>query len=214
MKKLTTAQKRVVATIQDLARKSGQTPTFEELRQALGLASISSVQRHIDALREKGVIKGERHQARGMKLDIESEPTVNIPLVGNVACGAPLLAIQNIEAYIPYSKAELKGNPNDYFFLKAVGDSMNVSTPAINDGDYVLVKKQNAAEPGNRVVALVGDEATIKKLDIDNDIIVLKPESTNLQNKPIILIEEPLIQGVVVNVVKRGGEKNGKNSKL
>ncbi len=206
MQKLTVAQKRVVATIQDLTRKSGQTPTFEELRQALGLASISSVQRHVDALRNKSVIKGERHQVRGMKLDIESEPTVNIPLVGNVACGTPILAIENIVAYIPYKKSSLHGNPGDHFFLKAIGDSMNNSHPPINDGDYVLVKKQNVADSGQRVIALVGNEATIKKLKIRSDAIVLEPESLNKQNKPILLFETPLIQGIVIDVLRKESE--------
>lgn len=206
MKKLTEAQKRVIATIQDLTRKSGQTPTFEELRRALGLASISSVQRHIDALRAKGVVKGEKHQTRGFELDIESEPTVNIPVVGNVACGIPILAIENIVAYIPYRKSLLHGNPSDHFFLKAVGDSMNDSRPRINEGDYVLVKKQNVADSGQRVVALIGEEATVKKLNITDTAIILEPESTNKQNKPILLFEDPLIQGVVVDVLRKEGD--------
>ncbi len=198
---LTEAQKRVIATIHDLTRKTGQTPTYEELRKALGFASISSVQRHIDALRKKGVVTGEKHQARGFELNIESAQTVNIPLVGNVACGVPILATENIVAYIPYQKSLISGTPDDYFFLKAIGDSMNISSPPINDGDYVLVKKQNSADPGQRIVALIGDEATIKKLEVKEDAIVLQPESSNQQNKPIYLFDDPLIQGVVADVI-------------
>jgi len=206
-KPLTEVQKRVVATIHDLTRKTGQVPTYEELRKALGLASISSVQRHIDALRKKGVITGEKHQTRGFELNIESGQTVNIPLVGNVACGVPILAVENIVAYIPYQKTLIHGDPDNYFFLKAIGDSMNISNPPINDGDYVLVKKQNSADAGQRVVALIGDEATIKKLEVKEDTIVLQPESSNQQNKPIYLFDNPLIQGVVagvINVMKKG----------
>lgn len=205
-KPLTKAQKRVIAAILDLSRKTGQSPTMEELRQSLGLASISSVQRHIDALRKKGAVKSEKHQPRSLELSFKPDEMVNIPLVGNVACGAPLLAIQNVEAYISYRKSDLKGNPKDYFFLKAIGDSMNASKPEINDGDYVLIRKKNTAEYGNRVVILIGDEVTIKKLEFRNNIVILKPESTNKQNKPIILFENPLIQGTVVNVIKKGGD--------
>jgi len=202
-KLLTEAQKRVVVAISDLTRKTGQSPTMEELRVTLGLASISSVQRHTDALKNKGVLKSGNHQPRSLELIMKSDETINIPLAGNIACGQPLLAIENIEAYIPYRKSELKGNPKDYFFLRALGDSMNASDPAIVDGDYVLVKKQNTALSGQRVVALVGDEATIKKLVIDNNAVILKPESTNSQNKPIYLLDEPLIQGIVIGAVRK-----------
>jgi repressor LexA len=205
-KALTKAQKRVIAAILDLSRKTGQSPTMEELRQALGLSSISSVQRHINALRKKGAVKSEKHQPRSLELSFKPDKIVNIPLVGNVACGVPLLAAQNIEAYIPYRKSDLKDNPKDYFFLKAIGDSMNASKPEINNGDYILVKKQNTAKSGDKVVVLIGDEATIKKLEANNNVIILKPESTNKQNKPIILFENPLIQGIVVNVIKKGGD--------
>lgn len=205
-KPLTKAQKRVIAAILDLSRKTGQSPTMEELRQALGLSSISSVQRHIDALRKKGAVKNEKHQPRSLELNFKPDEMVNVPLIGNVACGTPLLAIQNIEAYISYRKSELKGNPKDYFFLKAIGDSMNASKPKINDGDYVLIRKKNTAESGNRVVILIGDEVTIKKIELRNNIVILKPESTNQKNKPIILFENPLIQGIVINVIKKGGD--------
>ncbi len=206
-KTLTAAQKRVIAVIQDLSRKMGHSPTLEELRVALKLASTSSVQRHIEALRKKGVITGEKHQARNIELNIELEQTVNIPVVGNVACGVPILAVQNIVAYIPYKKSLLHGrSADDYFFLKAVGDSMNASSPIINDGDYVLVKKQSVAVPGQRVVALIGDEATIKKFKKANNHYILEPESTNSTNKPIYVFADLFIQGIVQDVIKKGGE--------
>ncbi len=199
---LTVAQKKVVSTIRDLFQKGGKAPTLEEIREAMGYSSIYSVQRHVEALKKKGVLSSEKHQPRSLEINLSQE-TVNIPLVGNVACGKPLLAEENIEAYVSYDKASLGGNPDDYFFLKAIGDSMNASNPAIDDGDFVLIKKYPAAEDGQRVVVLVGDEATIKRYRVEPKAIKLEPESTNNDNKPIYLFEDPLIQGVVVNVVKK-----------
>ena len=95
------------------------------------------------------------------------------------------------------------------FFLRAVGDSMNtasIDSKVIDDGDFVLVKKQNTANKGNRVVALIGDEATIKRYEPKGNSVVLEPESNNRANKPIILFEDFAIQGIVVNVIKKGGE--------
>jgi len=210
MKKLTEKQKQIVAVIKDLIRKKGESPTLEEIRVAMGYSSIFSVQRHIKALKEKGVITNTKNQSRSLEINLPDDQSLNIPLVGSIACGMPLLAIENIEAYIPYDRKNLSGNSKDYFFLQAVGDSMNQSKPPILDGDFVLIKKQSSAEIGQKVVALVGDEATIKRLDKKGSMLVLSPESDNPANKPIYLMENPMIQGVVIDVVranKKGGYK-------
>ena len=203
---LTSKQKLVLAAIADLTRRNGSPPTLEELRIFLKYPRISSVQRHTDALKRKGYLD----QSRSLSPPVSDEK-VQIPLVGNVACGAPLLATQNIEAYITYDKSLLKSNPNDYFFLRAVGDSMNmadVQGKVIDDGDFVLAKKQNAANFGEKVVALLGDEATIKYLKRENGHIVLNPKSSNLANKPIYISDDLLIQGIVVDVIKKGGKND------
>jgi len=209
-KSLTAKQKLIMATIQDLKAKLGKAPTLEEIRQALNYAGISSVQRHVNALKKKGVLSNERYQARTLEVTYP-EQVVNIPLVGSVPCGTPSLAIENIEAYIPYNKSALRGDSGDYFFLRAVGDSMNnasISGKNIQDGDFVLVKKQQVANPGSPIVALIGDEATIKKITRDGVFVRLEPETTNLNNKPIVLFGEEnfSIQGIVIDVIKKGGE--------
>lgn len=207
-KSLTAKQNRVLAVIQDLKSKLGKAPTLKEIKEALGYAGISSVQRHVEALKKKGFLSNERYQARSLEVAL-SQQVVNIPLVGNVACGTPLLAMENIEAYIPYPTSKTKYSANDLFFLRAVGDSMNkanINGKIINDGDYVLIRKTNIPEFGKRVVALIGDEATIKRLKQETDCIVLEPESTNPANKPIYLFDDFSIQGVVVDVLKKGGE--------
>lgn len=207
-KSLTVKQKIVLATIQDLKTRIGKAPTLEEIREALNYSGISSVQRHVDALKKKGYITNERYQARTLEVSLP-EQLVNIPLVGNVPCGVPFLAVENTEAYIPYNKSLLSGQPDDYFFLRAVGDSMNnakISGKSIDNGDYVLVKKQSAADFGSRVVALIGDEATIKKIVRGDGYVRLEPESTNPDNKPILLFDDFSVQGIVVDVIRKGGD--------
>jgi repressor LexA len=203
-KALTQKQKVVLATIKDLSKKLDKSPTLEEIRQALEYTRISSVQRHVDALKKKGYIINEKFQNRSIEFTTN---IVNIPLVGNVACGTPLYAEENIEAYVPYKSSNIK--VEDYFFLRAIGDSMNdtnIKGKTIDDGDFVLVKQTNSADFGDRVVALIGEEATIKKIKSENGYVKLIPESTNPANKPIILFEEPVIQGKVVDVLKKGNK--------
>lgn len=204
-KSLTAKQKLIMATIQDLKAKFGKSPTLEEIRQALNYAGISSVQRHVNALKKKGFLSNERYQARTLEVTLP-EQMVSIPLLGSVPCGVPFLAVENIEAYIPYKKSVLRGNSNDYFFLRAVGDSMNntsISGKTIDNGDFVLVKKQSSADSGERIVALIGDEATIKKFSKTNSYVQLVPESTNTENKPIIPFENFSLVGVVKDVIKK-----------
>ena len=201
---LSTKQKIVLATIVNLTHQNGGRPTLEQLREELNYSSISSVQRHTDALKRKGYLE----QARGLSIASFAEK-VSIPLVGNVAAGTPLLAVENIEAYIPYDLSKLRSRADDYFFLQVVGDSMNqakISGKTIDDGDFVLIHKQPNADFGERIVALIGDEATIKKLVKGNECIQLQPESTNPKNKPIYVFDELIIQGIVYDVIKKGSK--------
>ena len=203
-KPLTTKQKLVLSTINDLTNKKGSPPTLEDVRKKLGYSNISSVQRHTEALKNKEYLS----ESRRLSLPT-SESKIQIPLVGNVACGAPLLAMENIEAYILIDSKIILGRPDNYFFLRAVGDSMNstnIRGKTIDDGDYVLVRKQNTADSGKRIVALIGDDATIKKMVEKDGHVELVPESTNNANKSIIMFEDFAIQGIVVNVIKKGGD--------
>jgi len=199
---LTGKQKEILSIIIDLTNKKGSSPTLEEIRVVLGYSNTSSVQRHTDALKSKGYLS----DSRGLEL-ANSSSKVKVPLVGNVACGAPLLAVENIEAYLFIDEDIVSGRPENFFFLKAVGDSMNatdIKNKTIDDGDFVLVKKQNNADRGNRVVALLGENATIKKYVPQENYVKLEPESSNPANKPIIMFEDFSIQGIVVNVIKKG----------
>lgn len=193
---LTKKQKEMLSFIQGFYSKNKFSPTLKELQNHFGYENISSVQRHTEALKKKGFLISEKHQARSLQIKKQTSNKFNIPLVGNVACGQPILAIQNIEAYIPY---EVKGNPKEYFFLRAQGDSMD--KVGINDGDLVLIKGQNHAEDGENVLALVGDEATIKIYKDKGKCKILEPKSSNPIHKPIYVFEDLQIQGIVKNVI-------------
>jgi repressor LexA len=192
---LTPKQKAVFSAIQEIQRSTGKMPTLEQIRQHLGYSTVSSVQAHADALKQKGYLETER------SLRLSHQHAVSIPLVGNVACGAPLLAEENVEAYVSYDEDKLRGDASQYFFLRALGDSMNRA--GINEGDFVLVRKADTAEQGKRVVALVGDDATVKKLSQADGYWVLEPESTNPRHKKVIMLEDASIQGVVEGVVRK-----------
>ncbi len=195
--KLTSKQRDVLLAISDLTQKNGYSPALREIMEYLGYNSISSVQRHTDALKKKGALSSHKYQQRNLKVKKYFQKMRNIPLVGSAPCGEPLLAVQNIEAYIPYS---VKGDDKDYFFLRAVGDSMNKAD--INNGDLVLIKKQFNAESGDTVVALMGDEATIKIIKKNKNYIILEPRSTNPIHKPIYVFDQLQIQGKVVGKLK------------
>jgi repressor LexA len=124
--------------------------------------------------------------------------TVDIPLLGNIACGLPIFADENIEAQVPISIKLIKKGFR-YFLLRAKGDSMNKA--GINDGDLVLIRQQQQAENGDKVVALINDEATIKEYHHNGKLVVLKPKSKSSKYQPIILTNDFLIQGVVESVI-------------
>jgi repressor LexA len=149
-----------------------------------------------------GIVSDKKNKDNICQLSGEEDPsyaqTTKIPLLGRVACGNPFFAEENIEAYIPVSNQLIKSS-NKYFILKAFGDSMNEA--GINDGNFVLIKQQQTAQNGDKVVALIDDDATIKEFNNNGNMIVLKPRSTNKKHQPIILTTDFKIQGVVITVI-------------
>jgi len=178
------------------------TPSMRELMKELGYKSPKSIQDIINSLEVKKIIK--KFEPRGYKLLVNPDHgpmfanTVEVPLVGSAACGTPIFAEENIEGYIPVSTAIAKPGYK-YYLLHAQGDSMNKA--GINDGDVVLVKQQPTADDGEKVVALIDGEATIKEFYKSSNAVVLKPKSTNQEHKPIILTDDFQIQGVVIQTI-------------
>jgi repressor LexA len=182
----------------------GYSPSIRDLARALGYKSPRTAFLLLNGLIEQGWLKrkpdGELQIKRDFAAREDHARTVEIPLVGNVACGTPLLAEENVEAYISVS-TNIARPGNNYFLLRAVGDSMNQA--GIEDGDLMLVRQQSQAENGDKVVAIIDDEATVKEFRREAEVVVLKPRSRNKSHKPIILADNFIIQGVVVTTISK-----------
>ena len=180
----------------------GRAPSVRDLMIALGYKSPRSASLIINDLIEKGFLKrrsnGTMQFVKDLEPDFSHARTVKVPLVGTVACGSPIFAEENIDGMIPVS-VDIARPGSKYFFLRALGDSMNEA--GINEGDLVLVRQQPVAEDGDIVVALIDDEATVKELRRTKDALILKPKSSNKKHQPIILTDNFQIQGVVVTAV-------------
>jgi len=198
--KLTQKQEEFFNVLADYIRREKIPPTNREILKLMGLKSPRSIAQYLDVLEEGGYIQRGKG-ARNIKIlkspydNNNSSKTVKVPVVGYVPCGAPFLAEENIEKQVVVSEKIAKP-PYKYFMLRAVGDSMNKA--GINDGDLVLVRQQMTANDDDVVVALIDDEATIKKLRLHKDYITLEPNSTNPNHCPIILERDFRIQGIVV----------------
>lgn len=197
---LTPKEKNIYSYIKEMRDSLSHSPTYEEIRSNFGYRSMNSVQKAIITLEEKGYLSRAQGKKRGISLANAASTTIKIPLVGYVACGTPILAMENIEAYVPTDKDLITDDVERYFYLHAVGDSMDEA--GIRDNDLTLIHSQSTANEGDRVVALIEDSATIKHLTRKNGYVVLEPRSSNPAHKPIILTSEFLIQGVVIDVLQ------------
>lgn len=201
---LTEKEIQALRTVRNAVVHGGLSPTVREVAKTLGFSSPRSAMLVINSLIEKGWLRRRDDNSLQILRDVLEQKnhaqTVDVPLVGNVACGAPLLAEENIEAVIPVSKS-LARPGGKYFLLRAAGDSMNLA--GIDDGDLVLVRQQTTADNGQKVVALINDEATVKEFHREKDVVLLKPRSRSKTHKPFVLSEHFLIQGVVVATLPR-----------
>lgn len=195
---LTKRQKQILDFYNGYTKKHGFAPSLEETARHFKLRSASNIHQHIVALENKGYLQKQKNQPRGVEM-VKSEKMVSIPLLGTIAAGQPIEAIMNSENIaVPKSKLSNSGN---FYALKVVGDSMIDEN--INDGDTILVKQQNTAENGQKVVALINNnEATLKKFYKERGKIRLQPANKSL--KPIIInsSSDLAVQGVVIDVIK------------
>ncbi|MBO4373492.1 MAG: transcriptional repressor LexA [Lachnospiraceae bacterium] len=186
MGKITKKQEEILKYIKGQILEKGYPPAVRDICAAVDLKSTSSVHAHLETLEKNGYIRRDPTKPRAIEiLDEEFNLTrreiANIPLVGNVAAGSPILAEQNIENYFPMP-VEMAPN-TQCFALKVKGDSMiNIG---INDGDYVFVAQTNTANNGDLVVAMVEDGATVKNFYKENGHIRLQPQNDDYE--PIIL---------------------------
>lgn len=202
MKMLTDKQKNVYEFIKQQVGQVGFPPSVREIAQAFSISTRAAYD-HLRAIEKKGYIRRDPMKPRAIKIigfrgpDLRnSDEVAMIPLVGRVAAGQPILAEENIEDYMPFPASMVqKGN---VFALKVNGDSM--IEDGILDGDYVLVREQNVAERGETVVALLGDEATVKRFYPEKNQVRLAPANAAMQ--PIIT-NDVSIAGKVVGVFRR-----------
>ncbi len=204
MEIITTKELEAIREIRNSLMQVGRIPSMRQLMTSLGYQSPRSASLIVEKLIKKGVLRRKKYGGlqfvKSLGDDTTRAQTVDVPLVGMVSCGAPMLAEENIQAIIPVS-TKLAKPPHHYFLLKAKGDSMNQR--GIDDGDLVLVRQQTAAKNNDIVVALIDDEATIKEFRIGKETYVLKPRSTNKTHQPIVLAKDFQIQGVVVTTIPR-----------
>ena len=199
-KKITAKQEEILTYIKNEILERGFPPAVREICQAVGLKSTSSVHSHLESLERNGYIRRDPTKPRAIEILDDSfqmlrREMVNVPVVGTVAAGQPILAEQNIDSYYPIP-AEYMPNEQS-FILRVKGDSMiNVG---IMDGDRVIVKQQSTARNGDIVVALVEDSATVKTFFKENGYYRLQPENDMME--PII-VEDCQILGKVFGVFR------------
>ena len=196
---LTPKQLRVLTFIRDFSHARGYAPTMQELANDFGVSKVT-VFEHIAALQKKGYLKHLRHKARSLQLsdDIRfpDERATRLPLVGTIAAGQPIEAIEQSETL---DLEEMFVSPHGNFVLRVRGDSM--IEDQICDGDYVIVEKRATARDGETVVALLKDgEATLKRFYRERDGIRLQP--ANPAYKPIVT-KDVQVQGVVVGILRK-----------
>lgn len=202
---LTERQKEILNFIQEYVDFNGFPPTYREIGQKFQIVSTFGVKRHIDALVKKGYLNSSNNLSRTLSLIINNDPVkkeetiIEIPVVGRVAAGQPILAEENIEGNIVIDKNFL-GSRTECFGLKVRGDSM--INAGIMEGDLVIIQPQKDASNGDIIVALLEDEATMKRYSLVNNKIYLVPE--NEKYEPIIIDnnEDFSIVGKVIGVFR------------
>lgn len=198
--KITAKQEEILKYIKEQILKKGYPPAVREICEAVHLKSTSSVHAHLETLEKNGYIRKDPTKPRAIEIlddtfNLTRREMVNVPVLGNVAAGMPILATENIENYFPIP-AEFMPN-QEVFMLHVKGDSM--INAGIFDGDNILVRQQPTASNGDMVVALVDDSATVKTFYKENGYYRLQPENDHMD--PII-VDEVSILGIVFGVFR------------
>jgi repressor LexA len=198
---LTKRQQEIFDFIKRYSAKYGYPPTVRDIGKAVGLASSSTVHAHLSNLERIGLLRRDPTKPRAIELldraaaGVRSIVRPGLPLVGQVAAGQPVLAEENIEDYVP--TPGLAGGEDGDYLLRVRGDSMmNIG---ILDGDLVVVKRQDVADDGEIVVALVGEEATVKRYFQESDHVRLQPENDSMEP---IRSREVRVIGKVVGLMR------------
>ena len=200
--RITQKQSEILEYIKSQILNKGYPPSVRDICQAVNLKSTSSVHAHLESLEKNGYIRRDPTKSRTIEIiddnfNLSRREVVNIPLLGQVAAGQPLLAVENITEYFPIPSEYMRGG--EVFMLKVKGDSM--INMGIYEGDQIIVRKQNTASNGEVIVALVDDSATVKRFYKENGHIRLQPENDFMD--PII-VDDCEILGKVIGLIRLG----------
>jgi repressor LexA len=198
--KLTKRQQEIFEFIKQYSSRHGYPPTVRDIGKAIGLTSSSTVHAHLSNLEKLGLVRRDPTKPRALELLGEAARKlagpVGLPVVGRVAAGSPILAEENIEDYVEVPP--IAGGGDGEYVLRVRGESMKDA--GILDGDYVIVHRQETADNGEIVVALVGEEATVKRYFRESDHVRLQPENSAMEP---IRTREAAVLGKVVGVCRR-----------
>jgi repressor LexA len=198
--KLTKRQQEIFEFIKQYSGRHGYPPTVRDIGKAIGLTSSSTVHAHLANLEKLGLVRRDPTKPRALELLGEAARKLTgpagLPVVGRVAAGSPILAEENIEDYVEVPP--IAGGEDGEYVLRVRGESMKDA--GILDGDYVIVHRQETADNGEIVVALVGEEATVKRYFRESDHIRLQPENAAMEP---IRTREAAVLGKVVGVCRR-----------
>ncbi len=199
---LNTRQIQILEFIRKEIKQKGYPPAVREIGGAVGLRSSSTVHSHLNVLETKGYIRRDPTKPRAIEILVSNDNSVSVkelidvPIIGRVTAGQPILAVENVEDTFPLPKDFVRND--NVFILTVRGESMIES--GILDEDYVLVRQQNTARNGDIVVALIGDEATVKRFFKERDYIRLQPENQYMEP---IMVKDVTILGKVIGVFRR-----------
>ena len=198
--KISDKQREILEYIKAEILNKGYSPAVREICEAVKLKSTSSVHAHLETLEKNGYIRRDPTKPRAIEIvdenfNLTRREMVNVPIIGRVAAGEPILAVENIENYFPIP-AEFMPNEQT-FILQVQGESM--VNAGILDGDYILVEQQTTANDGDMVVALVDDSATVKTFYKENGYYRLQPENDFME--PII-VSDVMIMGKVIGTFR------------
>ncbi|MBN2077708.1 MAG: transcriptional repressor LexA [Spirochaetes bacterium] len=199
VKQLTIKQEDILGFIKNSIREEGFPPTVREIGEHFSI-TVKGAYDHVKAIEKKGFIKMEQNKSRSIVI-IQDEgealvDAINIPLLGRIAAGSPVLATENIEEYLSFPRSMFKSG--DFFALHVKGDSMIEG--GIHDGDIAVIKKQNTAQNGDVVAALIEDEATLKRFKAIGGKVHLIPE--NPSYKPIVTTNVTIL-GILRAIFRR-----------
>lgn len=198
--RISNKQKEILEFIKSQIINKGYPPAVREICEAVKLKSTSSVHSHLETLEKNGYIRRDPSKPRAIEIiddefNLTRREIVNVPIVGTITAGQPILAVENIESYFPIPSEYMPNN--ETFMLKVKGNSMiNVG---IHDGDKILVQKQSHAKNGDYVVALIDDEVTVKTFYKESGHFRLQPENDAME--PII-VSDLQILGIVIGLFR------------